>query len=180
MVWMLLYSVGQTRIYPGGTLTDSVETETEIQCLGDNSERRGTCRAMLYWAELYESGGLPDVDTINIDDIPEMADNMFVLRLTRDPVDCAFVYSGSLVDAFCGINPLGQSAKNVFPDTLGERLPYAGEALMQFKNPLAINERVFFNGHYILCRLMLLPLSDDGESVDHVLGALTYRRISGN
>ncbi|MBF0248612.1 MAG: hypothetical protein HQL36_11170 [Alphaproteobacteria bacterium] len=141
-------------------MTDINETGLDTSCQGRYSERRGTCRALHSWLEHYTAGSVPLTSAVSIaDDFPDMCDNMFLLKLVFDPLKYTFVYSGPNVDAFCGRETLGKCASETLPEGILERFPYATRAMREFKHPISINESLFFNGQYILCRLMLMPLS---------------------
>lgn len=153
--------------------------ETTIQlpegvCRGER-ERRAMCQALDYWRGLGGTDSLPRRDTVHPEEQnPELSDNLFVLDLT-EPSQPIIEWFGQKVSQFCTGGRAQDLASEVFPRPLGENLPYLCESLVSSGRPIGSSGIAASSAGDVIYRAILLPLSSDGETVDAVLGCVTFK-----
>jgi len=129
-------------------------------------ERRLVERVLGYWKKVAKGQRFPRLDEIN----PWMVDDDWancVVIAVQSPVELSYfaAVGKNLAVALCTRDTLAGLLLSHLPPVLSARrcLIVEGEATLR--------------GVPILYRGALLPLSDDGVSIDHVLGATNHRTM---
>jgi hypothetical protein len=144
-------------------------------------ERRLVLRLLAYWRNLSDEGSIPSFDQVDPESIPEIWANCFVIDLSGaedEPVirvvgeNLAKTSTVDLVDL-----PLSQLPQN----TLIERATgYVGEVVRKSVPISRGGEFVKGDGTTVLYRSVILPMSDDGETLCGLLGAANCREVPGD
>ena len=138
---------------------------TDVAPAGQN-ERRLVERVVRHWTKAAAGKPFPRLDEIDGWMVGEDWANCVVIA-AQSPVELShFVVAGeNLAVALCARDTLAGLLLSHLPPVLSARrcLIVEGEATLR--------------GMPILYRAALLPLSDDGDAIDHVLGAANHRTL---
>jgi hypothetical protein len=129
-------------------------------------ERRLVWRVRRYWRGITRGGRFPRRDEINPHMLGEDGANCLLIAV-ESPIELShFVMVGvNLAVTLCPTDTLA--------GVLLSRLPQVVSA----HRGLIIEGGAKFGGAEILYRAALLPLSEDGGTIDHVLGVASYRPL---
>ncbi|MGD8308876.1 MAG: hypothetical protein PVG98_05485 [Chromatiales bacterium] len=145
-------------------------------CRGLEAEQRASCRAMYLWNEARNGRAMPGLSDVGFIQTPDLTDNLFVVATGNGGGRFVVRRSCRLIAQLYGGDPLGIS--------LGEALPSPlGELAMEWCNNTVLARQPLFNGDVlhlgvdleILYRIAFMPLSQSGQRVDHLLGAISFR-----
>jgi len=130
-------------------------------------ERRLVERVLRHWTKTVHARGFPRHDEIDPWMLGEDWANCLVIAV-EEPVELSyFVGVGkNLAVALCSSTSL--------PGVLLSRLP----RVLSERRCLIIEGGATLRGARILHRSALLPLSEDGVTISHVLGAASYRPLA--
>jgi hypothetical protein len=132
-------------------------------------KRRLVDRVLRLWTKLAHEGRFPSRDQIEPSMLGVDWENCLVIAV-QSPVQFShFVAIGkNLAFAHCPNDSLAGVLLSQLPQVLSER------------RCLMIEGRATLRGSGILYRSALLPLSEDGAAIDHVLGAANHRPLREN
>ncbi len=135
-------------------------------------ERRMAHRLLVRWRAAQEDDGIPSLDALFHMDLKEMLPNIYVLKTPAPGEDPEFVQVGGAFNEEGGDGLIGATAAAVDDATLlGKAMRYYKKILSK-KVPITLGgEFVKADGTKILYRSIIVPLSDDGNSVNLLLGA---------
>jgi hypothetical protein len=136
----------------------------------DPRERRLVLRVLAYWRDLVPEDGLPAAHSIQPADIAELWPACFTLDLSGEkPI---FSYLGETHVAHFGRDLGGLPVEEAGTDTLlGRATEYLDEVLTR-KIPITYGGTFTgADGEPVLYRSILLPLADEGEEINGILGA---------
>ena len=130
------------------------------------AERRLVWRVLRHWTEMVSGRGCPRRDEIDPWMLGEDWANCLLIAV-QSPVELShFISVGeNLAVALCPKDTLAGVLLSHLPRVLS-----AGRCLI-------IEGGATLDGAPILFRSALLPLSDDGMAIDHVLGAANHRTL---
>lgn len=138
-------------------------------------ERRLMGFALSHWETMRGDRRFPSRADYCGFDLPYAADSLFLIRLGRNENWDRIVSAGNKLRDAMAWDPVGRRAVDILPSSreLGLRLH---RTAAEYQKPTADVGR-FLNGQSreIRYRCVLLPLSDDGITVDHVLGAFSFK-----
>lgn len=140
----------------------------------DLRERRLVQRLLAYWRDLAPEGRLPAAHGIQPADLADLWPACFILDIGGPkPV---FAYVGALHVAHHGRDLSGRPAEEAGVGTLlGRSVEYLDEVL-SLKVPITYGGTFTgADGEPVAYRSILLPLSDDGEAIDGILGGANCR-----
>ena len=129
-------------------------------------ERRLVWRVMRHWAKIARGGRFPRRDEINPYLIGEDGANCLLIAV-ESPIELSYF-------VMVGVNLAVALCPN---DTLAGVLLSRVPQVVSAHRGLIIEGGAKFGGVEILYRAALLPVSEDGETIDHVLGAANYRPL---
>lgn len=149
--------------------------------IGRKNERRLTGRALLYWWTLKgdrpfpRHSGLP-LDSDEVRNGDGLWPNFFTIAIASSVQASTFAYCGGAVAEMCRRAPAGRLVSESLPSPLWDKLASVCETVMATMKPLTASGRFIApNNRLALYRSIMLPLSEDGTAVDHVLGALNFK-----
>ena len=140
-------------------------------------EKRLVGRALTHWEHLRGQRQFPAQSDYQDISAPYDEAEIFLIRVGTDEYSDEVVKAGSSVVTALGRNPVGMKAIDVLPSSTEMGLSFC-RAAAQMKKPIADVGR-FTNsaGQEVRYRCILLPLSDDQETINFVLGAFSYRIV---
>jgi hypothetical protein len=129
-------------------------------------ERRLVERVLDHWAEVARGRRFPRLDEIDPWMIGDDWANCLLIAV-QSPVELShFIATGEkLAVALC--------PKDTLAGVFLSHLPL----VLSVRRCLIIEGRATYRGAQVLYRGALLPLSEDGVAIDHVLGAANYRAL---
>ena len=129
-------------------------------------ERRLVWRVLRHWQKFVDGGRFPRRDEIYLWLHGEDGKNCLLIAV-ESPIELShFIVVGlNLAVALCS------------PDTLAGVLLSRASRVASARRGLTIEGGATLRGADILYRSVLLPLSEDGVTVNHVLGATNYRLL---
>jgi hypothetical protein len=137
------------------------------------AERRLTYRLLNYWDELRGGRPFPRLADIDSSAIPDIWPWCFVLDTHLDYPSPYFQYLGEDLAKYSGIY---LSGKDDWRMTLLDKAASHLGRTLSVREPILIEDELTrFDGRELVFRSIMLPLSDDGESISHVLGAANGR-----
>lgn len=149
--------------------------------IGRKNERRLTGRALLYWWALKGDRPFPRHSDLPLDS-PEVKNgeglwpNFFTVAVGTSVQTSTFVYCGEAVAEMCRGRPAGRLASQCLPSPLWDKLASIFETTVATMKPLTASGRfVAANNRLALYRSIMLPLSEEGSAIDHLLGALNFK-----
>jgi len=130
-------------------------------------ERRLVGRVLRHWREMVHQGAFPRLNEIDPWMLGEDWANCLVITV-EEPVELSYFVSvgKNLAVALCSSTSLAGVLLSRLPRVLSER------------RCLIIEGGATLRGARILHRSALLPLSEDGITISHVLGAASYRPLA--
>lgn len=139
-------------------------------------ERRVIGRALKLWEEFRGSRAFPRLADFQTRTLTFDVEDMFVVALRSTEHEDEVVLAGATLTDALGRDPTGAKAVDVLPSSTEMGLSFC-RAAADMKKPIAdVGRFTNENGDDIQYRCMLLPTSDDGETVDHIVGAFSFRR----
>lgn len=141
------------------------------------SERRLVLQLLEYWRNLRGERDFPTHEDIDSASISQMWGYCFMLKLADDGNGPVFTYIGDnhngdngeelvgrTVSEMASGNLLLANSTNYFEEVVAKKIPitYGGEFVDE-------------EGVDILFRSILLPLSGDGETLDHLFGGANFK-----
>jgi hypothetical protein len=162
---------------PPAPATTRVSTPGPRSDWPPEAERRLTYRVLHYWESLRGERPFPSLADIENGEVPDFWPWCFVLDTQRDYPTPYFQYLGKDLAKYSGIY---LSGKDDWRMTLLDKAAMHLDRTLAGREPILIeDELVRFDGRELLFRSIMLPLSDDGETITHVLGAANGRLKQG-
>ena len=140
---------------------------------GDFTERRLNRRVFDYWRKKCDGEALPCLSKIEGSELGADWDNCFVID-AREQLDYAnYVYLGANLAPFSNVYLSGKTEwMRTVLDKATDQVPLALESGQPV---LCDDELKLFDGRRLLFRTVVLPLSEDGQAITHMLGAANGR-----
>jgi len=136
------------------------------------AERRLTLRLLNYWQEVKGVRSFPTCDDINSQAIADIWPNCYLLRIVKQDDEPIFDYLGEKLAKFSGVFVSDLSFSETRHQTLlDQAIRYYRDALTTRAPVVGDDEFVRFDGTRIIYRSIILPLSNDQETITHLLGA---------
>jgi hypothetical protein len=141
-------------------------------------ERRVSVRAYNYWASLLAGRNFPSVADLNANDIESFRDTSILLDFSRDINKPVLRYVGKLLREECGLSLNALKPEDVPGRSLLSRLTDHYLEILANRAPIGF-EAEFNNlrGHLSMYRGILMPLSDDGETINFIYGVISWKEI---
>lgn len=145
-------------------------------CRGLDSERRVSCQAMHYWTEIRDNGRLPPLKAVNFNDVPDLRDNLFTVASGNGGGRFIVLSCGKILLNICGEDPRGQTLYDVMPAPLnGSAVECCITAIDAHQPMIGAGTLILESNREIMYRMIILPLSEDGKTVGHLIGAISFR-----
>jgi len=137
------------------------------------SERRLVGRLLTYWHDLCEGRAYPRLGDVDPHKVGTDWRWSFILETGNHREFPNFVYLGPDLAKYSGVFLAGQDD---FTLTLLDVATHKLDRVFREGCPLLMEDVVtLFDGQRLMYRAVLLPLSDDGEHINYVLGAANGR-----
>lgn len=135
---------------------------------------------MHYWTEIKKDKSdrkaLPRLDEVNFTEVNDLRDNLFIIATGNGGGRFIILTSGQVLNEVCGSSPLGKTVCNVFPEPLnGSVIECCITSIDTHQPMIGTGTLILESDREIMYRMIVLPLSEDGKSVDHLVGAISFR-----
>lgn len=141
-------------------------------------ERRANSRALKYWQGLAGERKFPRRGEVTHQSAGDLWDHLFMVEVAADAMEYRYTMAGAVLCSALGRDPTGEKVAEVLPGGMGARTVFLHQAAVGLKGPVDdANKWTRPDGTEILYRSILLPLSDDGQSVNGLLGAFSFRPV---
>jgi hypothetical protein len=139
----------------------------------DAAERRLVGRLLSYWHDLCDGRTYPSLKDIDPERVGSDWRWSFILETGDHREFPNFLYLGPDLAKYSGIFLAGQDD---FTTTLLDVATHKLDRVFREGCPLLMEDVVtLFDGQRLMYRAVLLPLSDDGDNINFVLGAANGR-----
>lgn len=141
-------------------------------------ERRLSLRILGYWRGLHEGDEIPSFSDIDPEAIPDMWPYCIVLYIEGHESDPLLTYCGEVLREICGEDFTDKPLSAVPQNSLAARALSYYKRVLDKRVPITCGDE-FINdaGNKVLYRSAILPLSDDGETIDRLLCATNCREV---
>ena len=157
-------------------LPDIVRRVEAEQLADDPNERRMTSRLFDYWKALRDYNLYPARSAIRFEAVRGLSEYGFCIVLNMDGPGPIYQMVGTKLKEMAGIDLSGKLVVDTPNDTL---LAVAGKhytEVVQSKGPVALESEFSDNeGTVFLFRTIMLPCSEDGQNIESVIGAITFK-----
>lgn len=144
----------------------------------DGVERRANSRALKYWKEIAAPRRFPSREQITRETAGDLFDNLFIVEVGPTSDSYKYVQVGNILIAGLGHDPTGKTVASAIPGGLGTRTLFFHQAAVGLKGPVDdAGSWTRTDGSQILYRSILLPLSDDQQTINYLLGAFSFRPV---
>ena len=143
-------------------------------------ERRLVLRLLHHWRDLCGERRFPSFDDVDPGQIPDMWPSCFVLDALGHQDDPIFRLVGDDIAKQARAGLVSLRISGIPKDTLIDHATSYLDEVMSKEVPISRGGQfVREDGVNILYRSILLPMSDDGETISGILGAATCRAVEG-
>jgi hypothetical protein len=139
-------------------------------------ERRLVLRLMAYWDDLRGERDYPRADEVDPAAIGDDWAACLLLRLDGPADRAAFVHVGAALHP--GVETTGLRLGELPADALLTHAAGFLDRVLDKQVPVSLGGEAETPSGTQLFRSILLPLSDDGRTIDHVLGAANGRPVA--
>lgn len=155
-----------------------VDRSEVVEEMPQGVERRLVLRLLGHWRNLCGDRQFPSFSDLDPAEIPDIWRNSFVIELSEDKLTPVFRAMGDALMETSGTSLIGQPVANAPEGTLpGVAIAYIDEILARAVPVSRGGEFVRADGTKVLFRSVLLPMSDDGETISGILGAANSRDV---
>jgi hypothetical protein len=144
-------------------------------------ERRLVLRLLKYWRDIGGADRFPAFADVDTSDIPDMWPHCALLEVSGHERDPVIQYIGGHLANGCDGNLQGQALSAASGDTL------AAHAMSYYAQVLVKRVPITYGGEFrdrdgskVLYRSIVLPLADDGVTIDRLLCAANCRVVAQN
>jgi hypothetical protein len=141
---------------------------------GWRAERRLNRRALLYWRSIGGGKGLVAVDRFDPQALEDCSSHGFMLDL-RDLAAPLVCHVGPVLHEEADITHLPVALADVPPRSLVGQFGRRWEEVLSQQQPVTAEYEFTTASYRIFCRGVLLPLSSDGQTIDHVYGVISWK-----
>lgn len=138
-------------------------------------ERRLVLRLLDYWRGITDDRNYPSLNDVRSDDIADMWLFCFVLDVSENAKDPLLRYVGEEIIECYGEPCVNLRISEIRKDSLLDVATSYRDEILRKGVPISYgNSFKDTNGEGVLCRSILLPLSDDNETISLILGGANY------
>ncbi len=158
---------------PAGTERTEIGEE-----LPQGMERRLVLRLLSYWRELRAEGEFPSFADVDPDEMSDMWSHCFAIEIFEDDSEPVFRAMGDELAATTDYSLIDQGVTVAQERTLASvAITFLPEVLRKGV-PVSRGDEFFkADGTQVLYRSILLPMSDDGDRISGILGAVNCREV---
>ncbi|MBK18114.1 MAG: hypothetical protein CMM52_04665 [Rhodospirillaceae bacterium] len=159
-------------------LPENVTREEVKSELPQGIERRLVLRLLNHWREICGEREFPSFAEIEPKDMPDMWHSCFVLEVVGHENDPVFRAAGGEILSITPKPLIGTTVSAWRPETLiGVAVSYTADVISKEAPISQGGEFLKIDGTKVLYRSILLPMSDDGNSISGLLGAANCREV---
>ena len=154
--------------------TTSAEQSADLRM----DERRLVGRALACWEA--SRGGREFPNRADFDAIihGRLAGATFLVAVGDDAYSDKVVESDDALRDALQLEPIGRKMVDIMPSSTEKGLSFS-RAAAELKKPIAdVGHFTNSNGEDVYYRSVLLPLSDDQENINYLLGAFSYKTVN--
>ena len=160
------------------TLPIGADKSEVVEEMPQGVERRLVLRLLGHWRNLSGNRQFPSFADFDPAEIPDIWKNSFVIELSEDNATPVFRAMGDALLEKSDASLVGQPVAHAPERTLPRvAVTYIDEVLAKAVPVSRGGEFVREDGTKVLYRSILLPMSDDGETISGILGAATSRDV---
>lgn len=142
-------------------------------------ERRLVLRLMAYWDDLRAERDFPSFGEVDPAVIGEDWPHCYTLTVKHPPIASQFHHLGGIYRP--GLPDRGVETLADCPHgTLLHAATHYIDRVLHKRVPVSLGGHAHLGADSVLYRSILLPLSSDGETIDHLLGGANYRIVATN
>lgn len=158
---------------PAGTERTEIGEE-----LPQGMERRLVLRLLAHWRSLCGEQNFPSFSAVDPTEMSDMWSHCFVIEIFEDDSEPVFRALGDDLAATVDYSLIGQGITAAQECSLpGVAITFLPEVLRKGV-PVSRGDEFFKpDGTKVLYRSILLPMSDDGDSISGILGAVNCREL---
>ncbi len=161
----------------GSKETDQRTDRVMDFCREQEAERRVSCQALVFWTELQKGRKMPSLAEVDLDRMEELEENLFVMNTGNGGGQFVIQTCGDAISDACGEDPRGLPIMDVFPLPLNENAYEVCTYAVASRQPMVDAGIITGEDSKFVYRMIVMPLSDDGKTVKHLLGAFSYREV---
>ena len=139
------------------------------------TERRVVNRMLARWDDLRRGRAFPNRVDIEHAGTGGLESNLFLIAVGDEEVDDEVIDSGSEFRNALRVDPVGRRVVDIMPSATEKGLSLCHTAARLRKPIMDAGNFTNKRGENILYRSIILPLSDDQENINYLVGAFSYR-----
>lgn len=140
------------------------------------TEKRFVFRLLEIWDQLKKDKRFPSQDDVNTFDTSGLWDQCFLLELSENPSDWHFTYMGKGLKTKEWKNEFYTSLFQIPSTSLIQQAVSNISFVLNKEAPYIFGGQIVDDEHTTIYRMILLPLSKDGQSIDSILGGITSNK----
>jgi len=135
-----------------------------------------------YWLHIHPAAGLPGRRHFDPVDIPALLANVYLIDVAPGGTEFTFRLMGTRVEAFFGGNFTGKPVRTAYVTDHKSRTYADIAAMQQDRLPRWRRGPTYYvrNRELAMVERLYLPLADNGETVDMVLGLVVARAVDSD
>ena len=163
-----------------GSYTDSAEPEFDAPpVFAEQDERRMHVRAYNYWASLLRGREFPAPGEIKPEEIEDFGPNSVILDFSGNRDNPVLRFVGDRLRAECELDGQDIGFEAVPARSLLSRLTDHYFEIIANRAPIGFEaEFTSRRGNNTMYRGILMPLSDDGRTIDHIYGVINWKELA--
>ncbi len=133
-----------------------------------------------YWVSRSREGRIPSRAQIDPLDVPELLPIVFLVDVVwaKGEPDFRFRLVGSKITEIVGSDPTGRNFSSFYDEANLAPMTELYSRVASLGEPFVNNSSApFSDKDFVKLARLLLPLSEDGEQVDMILGALFFENV---
>ncbi len=142
------------------------------------SERRTGRRLFSKWLEACNGRRLPSLSEVEADADQEVLEHSFVIDVTPGPSSYRFSRFGAALRDMVGEDYTGRRVAGLPPSIAGSAMDICHSAVAAAKPVGRSEELVQMFGQMLCFRLIVLPVANETQRVDALVGTVGYRARS--
>lgn len=154
-----------------GKMQESVKTDFSTL-----TEKRFVFQLLEIWDHLKKEKRFPSQDDFHAFDSFGLWDQCFLLELNENPSDWHFTYMGNSLKTKDWQNEFYTSLFQIPSTSLIQHALSNISFVMNKEAPYIFGGQIVDDEHTIIYRMILLPLSKNGTSIDSILGGISSTR----
>lgn len=142
------------------------------------TDRRLIARAFTHWNALRDTAEMPRRGQYRLSELPFPAASLFHIELDRDGLHDVVTEAGDALTSAMAMDPVGKRVADIFPFATEFGLSLHRTAA-QHRKPVA-DCGLFLNraGVSLMYRSVLLPLAENGNEPETVMGAFSFKILT--